>query len=199
MGSAAERVLALGYAGRPAGFPAIQSTGFQLMVCPVLEPAGPWDSCWVFWRFGTSAPTAQPRPGHREAGLGGALDSCPGAATGGLRLETELTRGMQKFPKAAPAALHQLGTDWGCVGSLLWGEASLQKVRSKQQLLLQKNAVSHILHQLIFFWRANHCSFENGTKELSLTSFSASLQYSVHQMCAVYQKIQMLQLSFGIT
>lgn len=117
----------------------------------------------------------------------------------GLWLETQLIGGMRGFPKVAPTAPRWPGTGWGRVCSLLRGEVSLQKVRSKQQISLQKNAVFHILHQLIFFWRANHCSFEKGTKEISLTSFSASLQYSVHQMCPVYQKIQMLQLSFGIT
>lgn len=95
----------------------------------------------------------------------------------------------------------QHGDGWelsvGCC-VLPW-EGSVHRVASKQQTLLQESAVSHTSRQLIFFWRANHCSSEKGTKEISLTNFSASLQYSVHQMCPVYQKIQMLRLSFGIT
>lgn len=167
------------------------------MVCPMLEPVGSRASCRVLWHklLHLGLDTRDPR-------RGGMQSSCPGGCgklSKDLWLETQLIRGMRRFLKVAPAAPHQLGTGWGCVCSLLRGEVSLWKVRSKQQILLQKNAVSHILHQLIFFWRANHCSFEKGTKEISLTSFSASLQYSVHQMCPVYQKIQMLQLSFGIT
>lgn len=155
-------------------------------MCTVLDRG----SSRVLWLIGTSHSAWIWTQETRKAGSGG---ECRAPTLGAG------VQGVQRFPKAAPAAPHWLGKGWGCVCSLLGGEVSLHKVRSKQQTSLQKNAVSHILHQLIFFWRANHCSFEKGTKEISLTIFSASLQYSVHQMCPVYQKIQMLQLSFGIT
>lgn len=151
----------------------------------MLEPAGRQASCTALASAPWAGESGEPGLGGTELGAGGSSGRVSG-------WKLDVLGGCE-------GSRRQLGVGWGREFLLLQGEVSLQKVRSKQQIPMQKNAASHILQQLIFFWRVNHCSFEKGTKEISLTSFSASLQYSVHQMCPVYQKIQMLQLPFGIT